>query len=401
MHKLEHYIDESKLKLIIDHSALKWIWNVKSTVNSRLFKWSLLLNPLKNKVTIVHRPGRFNNNVDPLSRYPIPTYSITLAHVIEEWQQKLWDGYLSDPFCRRMLVQLTKKTKEQLKEGREPDTIEAKATETTSSETPNPVPITTTQVNHIETNDEDDDIRSLMDYAEKLKDEKTPSSSDETFSLIGKMLFFSEHKHDSLRLCIPNSLVDDILHLCHDSCGHPGHRRTYSVIALRYYFPKMSKRVKRYINDCTTCQISKSSHEKPPDLLHPIEAIDSYYTIIMDFITDLPISRGYDALLTLTDKFSKAIRLIPCKTIISTEETAQLYLKHVYPVFDLPVKFISNRDARFTSKFWSSLMKLLDVKLGLTAAFHPSADDQSERTNSTVETMIRCFIDDDPDKYKR
>jgi hypothetical protein len=85
LHKLEHYVDGSNLKPVTDHSALKWIWNVKSTVNSRLFKWSLLLNPLKDKVTIIHRPGRSNSNVDPLSRYPVPAYSVTLAHVTQEW----------------------------------------------------------------------------------------------------------------------------------------------------------------------------------------------------------------------------------------------------------------------------------------------------------------------------
>src|SRR6266496_5063223 len=46
-------------------------------------------------------------------------------------------------------------------------------------------------------------------------------------------------------------------------------------------------------------------------------------------------------------------------------------------------------------------MQLLDVKLDLTAAFHSSADDQSKKTNSTVEVIIRCFISGDPDKYKR
>jgi len=45
-------------------------------------------------------------------------------------------------------------------------------------------------------------------------------------------------------------------------------------------------------------------------------------------------------------------------------------------------------------------MQLLDVKLGLTATFHPSADGQSEKTNSTIEVMIHCFISGDPDKYK-
>lgn len=85
LNKLEHYVDGSKLKLHTDHAALKWIWDIKSTVNSRLFKWSLILNPLRDKVTIIHRPGRLHNNVDPLSRYPSPmSNSINLLHVESE-----------------------------------------------------------------------------------------------------------------------------------------------------------------------------------------------------------------------------------------------------------------------------------------------------------------------------
>jgi RNase H-like domain found in reverse transcriptase len=38
LHKLEHYVDAAPIKLVTDHSALKWIWNLKSTVNSRLFR---------------------------------------------------------------------------------------------------------------------------------------------------------------------------------------------------------------------------------------------------------------------------------------------------------------------------------------------------------------------------
>jgi hypothetical protein len=37
----------------------------------------------------------------------------------------------------------------------------------------------------------------------------------------------------------------------------------------------------------------------------------------------------------------------------------------------------------------------------IAVAFHPSADGQSEKTNSTVQVMIRCFIGEDSDKYKR
>jgi hypothetical protein len=42
LHKMEHFVDGSQLTLYTDHSALKWIWDIKSTINSRLFRWSLI-----------------------------------------------------------------------------------------------------------------------------------------------------------------------------------------------------------------------------------------------------------------------------------------------------------------------------------------------------------------------
>jgi hypothetical protein len=46
-------------------------------------------------------------------------------------------------------------------------------------------------------------------------------------------------------------------------------------------------------------------------------------------------------------------------------------------------------------------MSLLGVKLGMTAAFHLQADGQSERTNQTVETALRCFIGGDSECYRK
>jgi hypothetical protein len=98
-------MDGSQLRLVIDHNTLKWIWGIKSDVNARLFKWSLILSSPKDKVTIVHRPRRFHQNVDPLSRNPA-SYSVTLIHLSTAWKKKLANGYQKDTYFRRIIRNL-------------------------------------------------------------------------------------------------------------------------------------------------------------------------------------------------------------------------------------------------------------------------------------------------------
>ena len=39
----------------------------------------------------------------------------------------------------------------------------------------------------------------------------------------------------------------------------------------------------------------------------------------MDFITDLPVSNGYDSIFTVVDRHSKSVILLPCHKTITTE----------------------------------------------------------------------------------
>jgi hypothetical protein len=67
--------------------------------------------------------------------------------------------------------------------------------------------------------------------------------------------------------------------------------------------------------------------------------------------------------------------------------------------FGTAIKIIFDRDPKFPPTFRRILMRLLDVKLGLTAAFRPAADGQSKRTNETMEIALQCFLSGDVDKY--
>jgi transposase InsO family protein len=113
----------------------------------------------------------------------------------------------------------------------------------------------------------------------------------------------------------------------------------------------------------------------------------------MDFIMDLPKSKaGHDAIFFVVDKSSKAMTLIPTNSTVSAQQVAQLFLKDVYRLHGLPRKVISDRDVRFTGKFWQELHRLVQTKLAMSSSFHPQTNGQTERANRTLEEMLRHYV---------
>ena len=187
----------------------------------------------------------------------------------------------------------------------------------------------------------------------------------------------------------------EILKNRHDSkiAGHYGTSKTVELITRDYWWPKMWEFVRRYINGCDTCARSKPSRHKPYGLLMPLEVPNKpWESISMDFITDLPNSNGYDAILVVVDRFSKMAHFIPCTKKISARTTAKLILQHIVRLHGLPRDIVSDRGPQFHSKFWKNLFGLLGTKISLSSAFHPQSDGQSERVNQVLEQYLRCTI---------
>jgi transposase InsO family protein len=56
------------------------------------------------------------------------------------------------------------------------------------------------------------------------------------------------------------------------------------------------------------------------------------------------------------------------------------------------LSIVSDRDPRFTSKFWESLQVALGTKLRLSSAYHPQTDGQTKRTIQTLEDLLRACV---------
>lgn len=76
-----------------------------------------------------------------------------------------------------------------------------------------------------------------------------------------------------------------------------------------------------------------------------------------DFVVQLPrTNREFDAISTSVDRLSQRACFIPYKETADAEDNAHLFFAHIFPHHGMPDSLICDRDPRFISKFWQSLM---------------------------------------------
>jgi hypothetical protein len=173
---------------------------------------------------------------------------------------------------------------------------------------------------------------------------------------------------------------------------HPGISKTIQLTERLYWWPQMQADIMEYVKGCADCQRHKVSTRPTKAPLQPkypkTEALP-FKTIALNFIVKLPVSQGFNSILTITDQgCTKAAIFIPCNEEITAEEMAALYIKHVFAHFGLPTKVISDRDPHFMSKFMQAACKVTGIKHAPSMAYHPRTDGQSERSNQWLETAI-------------
>ncbi|KAA3465864.1 reverse transcriptase [Gossypium australe] len=74
----------------------------------------------------------------------------------------------------------------------------------------------------------------------------------------------------------------------------------------------------------------------------------------------------------------------------SLDRLAEFYISEIVRLHGVPLSIISNRDPRFTLRFWKTLREALGTKLNFSIAFHPQTDGQTKRVIQILEDMLRC-----------
>ena len=305
--KVRYIAESTTTHVLTDHSATVEIATQKTLNTSAAWKMNLRLVRASEffqrfDLDVKHKPGKENIVPDALSRLassnkshyasdrseldalhctscdvvPVYQYAATLVEMSEDFRKKILEGYKKDSGWRRVKEQIC-------------------------------------------TNEE------LGENATKLRFEREAAITSSNF-----LIYHVDRATGHRRLCIPPSVVADVLEIGHGD-GHPGFARCYERVSSSWYIRGLSKLLRDYLQYCPQCQVFQTRRHLP---YGSMEIIDSppvpFHTLAMDFILGLPLSKaGEDCIMTVTCKFSKLVTLLSGKTTFSAKDWAYLLLQRL------------------------------------------------------------------------
>jgi hypothetical protein len=165
----------------------------------------------------------------------------------------------------------------------------------------------------------------------------------------------------------------------------------------------MKRDVVHFIAKCLECQQVKADHHHPTGLLQPHDVPMSKWEVIsMDFVVGLPLtSHRHNAILVIVDKLTKSAHFILVRDTYDVTDVARVFVSEVIRLHGIPKKIISDRDSRFTSRFWTSLQSTLGTQLNLSTTYHPETDGKTERVNQVMEDMLRMYVMDNQTQWEK
>ena len=174
------------------------------------------------------------------------------------------------------------------------------------------------------------------------------------------------------------------LHYDDSSIKHFEIKKTRSLLQRKFYWLRMLKDIKEYIQNCNVCQCVKALHycfydETTSFLI----SVRSWEKISMNFIIELFFNCYkndiYNAILVVVDRYSKMTLYIFVKSTWLAENLANVLFDKMFLIFLEIRGVISDRDSLFVNDYWFALCYRICVKRKLNIVFYSQIDEQTKR----------------------
>lgn len=340
--KFRIFILGTQIFIITDHLALTFLMKCR-LLSGRLTRWILILQEFD--LQIQHCSGKENVVADILSRYP---------------QKET--GELLDPPCadqELMIAGIKNPINSELR--RKLKTIGR-------------------------VQEEDSRFGKII---RELKSDVN-SKFHKSFKMLHGNLFYSAPKGDSSwKLCLPKSLIVEIVTAVHKEIGHFGSKKCHAIMKEYFFGNHLSHLVGKVASSCDTCQRAKHSSAISHGTFAPIIPTKPSELVAVDIYGPLPSGAGGARyILVFLDVFSKLVTLYSMRkaTALACARHAEHYIKDINQAKTI----LSDHGTQFTSELWYERLEQLNVRAIHSSIRHPQSN-PSERVMRELGRLFRTY----------
>merc|ERR1711911_49378 len=213
---------------------------------------------------------------------------------------------------------------------------------------------------------------------------------------IGDAFLFVDISNGPARPFVPAAWRRKIFDVVH-GLGHPGVERTRQAIRQKFVWPNMKQDVSRWARECVPCQRAKiTRHTSPP--IQNFELPQRRFSHIHADLVAMPMSNGYNHLLTIVDRFTRWPTAIPVKDIAA--DTVIDALTHNWiSTYGVPETITTDRGSQFTSRIWTQLLQVWGIRHNTTTAYHPQSNGLVERLHRRLKESLMALCRDERENW--
>jgi len=174
----------------------------------------------------------------------------------------------------------------------------------------------------------------------------------------------------------------------HESIMHFGWKKTLDKTYQYYWFAKMNKYVRKFVDSCITCKTDKGSSGKIQAELHPIPKVNvPWHTVHIDITGKLSGKNDLkEYVIVQIDALTKFVYLF--HTLRLDSDSCIQAMKSSISLFGIPQRIIADHGRRFTSGKFSEFCTSQKIKLHFIATGGSRANGQVERVMSTLKNLL-------------
>ncbi|GKE37497.1 putative reverse transcriptase domain-containing protein [Tanacetum coccineum] len=95
----------------------------------------------------------------------------------------------------------------------------------------------------------------------------------------------------------------------------------------------------------------------------------------------------HDTIWVIVDRLTKSSHFLPMHEDYEMDRLVRLYLNEIVARHGVPISIISDRDSRFTSRFWQTMQEALGTRLDMSTTYHPQTDGQMQETTEKISQI--------------